>query len=158
MIKKAVNRIQSILKKLINRETILYLFFGVMTTVVNYGVFWLFLRILGKDQSLISNTIAFVFAVAFAYITNKLFVFEEHSWKASVLKKEIVAFLSTRIFTFLFEQAGLFVFGSLLHFENRSIVGINGIFLVKAVLSVVVVVANYFFSKKLIFIGSKNSE
>ena len=65
---------KKLLQKLINRETLTYLIFGVLTTLVNYVVFWLFDRLLTEHWVLVTNAIAFVAAVAFAYVTNKLFV------------------------------------------------------------------------------------
>lgn len=139
------------IKKYLNKETITYLIFGVLTTVINYAVFWIFLKIFGEKTSLIANAVAFVFAVVFAYVTNKLFVFESKSWELSVLKKELPSFLSARILSFLFEQAGLFVFSNLLHFDEKEIFNINGIMIVKVVLSFIVVAINYLLSKFIIF-------
>ena len=63
------------MKKIINRETILYLVFGVLTTLVNYAVFWVGIRLFTDKYTLLINAVAFVVAAAFAYVTNKLFVF-----------------------------------------------------------------------------------
>ena len=79
------------LKKLLNRETILYIIFGVATTAVNYVVFHLLYNVLWRqNHSLAANAAAFVAAVIFAYVVNKLFVFESRSWDAATLKREIV--------------------------------------------------------------------
>ena len=61
------------------KELITYVIFGVLTTLVNFFAFWLFTKILGEELYLINNAIAWVMGVIFAYITNKLFVFESKS-------------------------------------------------------------------------------
>mgnify|MGYP002513124239 FL=1 len=58
------------------KELITYVIFGVLTTVVNFFAFWLFTKIFGEAFYLVNNAIAWVVGVVFAYITNKLFVFE----------------------------------------------------------------------------------
>ena len=83
-------KLMDIIRKVISKEVISYLFFGVMTTVVNFVIFGL---CEGRMNVLIVNAIAWVGAVIFAFITNKLFVFESKSWKGSVLKVEIPFFM-----------------------------------------------------------------
>lgn len=155
---------KNLIKKLINKETITYLVFGVLTTVVNLVVFkvfdMLFTAVTETDLTLLTNFIAWVFAVVFAYVTNKLWVFESKSWKFDVLKKEIPAFAGARVFSLGIEELGLLIFISWLHFDrfNLDIFGlfsIGGKMIVKIVLGVVVVVINYIFSKLIIF---KNKE
>ena len=147
---------RNILKKTINRETVTYLIFGLLTTVINYAVFWLFLKILGGAAALIANVVAFVFATSFAYVTNKLFVFQSCSWKGAVIRKEILSFLSARVLSFLFEEAGLFVCANLLKLGRYTVWGIDGIMLSKIILSLVVVAINYVLSKFLIFKDQEN--
>lgn len=145
------------LKKLVNRETVLYLIFGVATTIVNYIVFWLTYDLaFGKDQSLLANTIAFVAAVVFAFVVNKMYVFESRSWAMDVLKKEVPGFLASRIGSFLIEEAGLFVCEKILRLNGvilLSMAGIelDGITVAKLGLSVIVVLLNYVFCKLFVF-------
>ena len=117
--------------KLIKSETGLYLFYGVLTTVVNYVSFWLALQLLGYDYILMVNTISFFCAVIFAYVTNKIFVFKSKSWEMGVLKVEIPSFLSSRLLSYLFEQAGLYISADILHLERYSILGVDGILVSK---------------------------
>ena len=65
---------KTLIKKFVNKETIVYLIFGILTTAVNYFVFWIF-NSMFKVPVLIANVIAFIVAVIFAFITNKIFVF-----------------------------------------------------------------------------------
>ena len=98
------------LKKLLNRESILYIIFGVATTTVNYVVFHLLYNVLWhQNHSLTANTAAFVAAVIFAFVVNKLFVFESKSWSAETLRREIPSFLAARIGSFGIEETGLFL-------------------------------------------------
>ncbi|MBQ7936075.1 MAG: GtrA family protein [Clostridia bacterium] len=139
------------MKKFINKETLLYLIFGVMTTIINYSVFFLCYN-LQNIPSTIANIIAFVAAVIFAYLVNKIFVFESKSWKPAVLMPEILQFLGTRIFSFLLEEAGLFISDNLLKLGRYKLFTygtfvLDGVTFVKIVLSIAVVIINYLFCK-----------
>ena len=130
------------------KEIIMYLIFGVGTTVVNWGIYTVIVM-LGKEVNLtIANIIAWVGAVAFAYITNKLWVFESKSWSLEVVWKELGMFLGARIFSGIFE-IGLFPVLVWLGM-NQAIFGVEGM-LAKVVISVLVIVLNYIFSKLLVF-------
>lgn len=159
-----MEKIKKILKKLINKETVTYLIFGVLTTVVNFGVFKLVDMTLEKaftaDLTLLTNFIAWIVSVVFAYVTNKLFVFESKSWKANVIAKEIPSFIGARVFSLGVEELGLFVFITWLGFDSFVLeilpgFALGGKMLVKIALAVIVVVMNYVFSKFIIF---KNKE
>ena len=145
------------MKKFLNRETILYLIFGVATTVVNYIVFWLIYDVMcGKDHSLLANGVAFVAAVLFAFVVNKMYVFESRSWAPEVLKREIPSFLASRVGSFLIEEAGLFFCEYVLKLNGvilLEIAGIqvDGITAAKLALSVIVVILNYIFCKWFVF-------
>ena len=71
------------------KELILYVFFGAMTTLVNFATFKFFNVVLSEERYLISNVIAWFVSVVFAYITNKLFVFESKTWETKKICKEI---------------------------------------------------------------------
>ena len=108
------------IKNLFNKykEIISYLFFGVMTTLVNFVSFWAFNKILGESLYLISNVIAWVISVVFAYVTNKLWVFESKSWKFRVLLKEVPEFFAARVFSLCVEESGLWLFVDKLGFDK----------------------------------------
>ena len=152
-----------------NVETVTYVFFGVCTTVVNLLAFKIFNIILGEGLYLVSNIIAWIIAVVFAYITNKLWVFQSKSFASDVLKREIPAFFGARIFSFFLEEGGLWLFVECLGFDRYSLgftwikdaqtsgqLAIGGKMLSKLIIAVVVIILNYFFSKVLIF--RKNKE
>ena len=69
-------------------EVLIYLVFGVLTTVVNYVIYLPVYNILGLSAAL-SNAIAWVGAVAFAYLTNKPFVFKSHDWSMKTVVPEL---------------------------------------------------------------------
>ena len=145
------------LKKLLNRETILYIIFGVATTAVNYIVFHLLYNVLwDQSRSLIANAVAFVAAVIFAFVVNKLFVFESKSWSAATLKREIPSFLAARIGSFGIEEAGLFLAEKVLKLGGIVAITVAGVALdwitvIKVLLAFVVVALNYVFCKLFIF-------
>ncbi len=142
------------------KELITYVVFGVLTTLVNFFAFWLFTKIFGEALYLVNNAIAWVVGVVFAYITNKLFVFESKSWDLKVITKEITGFLGARIFSFLVEEGGMLLFISVLGFGEKTLtilgITITGQFIVKILLAVIVVVLNYVFSKFFVFKSSEN--
>ena len=144
-------------KKLLNRETLLYLVFGVATTVVNYIVFFFFYEGIfdGRNGSA-ANAVAFVAAVVFAFIVNKMYVFESKSWAMEALRREVPPFLAARVGSFLIEEAGMILCESVLLLGDVVVFEImdmrfTGIAVAKIILSVVVVVLNYVFCKFFIF-------
>ena len=145
------------LKKLLNRETILYIVFGVATTVVNYIVFHLLYNVLWhQNHSLAANAAAFVAAVIFAFVVNKCFVFESRSWNAATLKREIPSFLGARIGSFGIEEAGLFLAEKVFRLGGVIAITLGGtafdwITVVKIALAFVVVALNYVFCKLFVF-------
>ncbi len=148
-----MNKIASLFKKY--SEVISYLFFGVLTTLVNFVVFWACGLLLSEELYLVSNAIAWIAAVIFAYITNKLFVFQSKSWALKVIISEIPEFLGARVFSFLIEEAGLWLLVDILSMGKISFsllgIGVSGQMIAKIILAVIVVILNYFFSKFIIF-------
>lgn len=132
--------ITKLIRKFLNRETISYLVFGVLTTVVNYASYEL-CKWLGIHYTA-STIIAWILAVAFAYITNKLYVFESKSFEKAVLIREITSFVGCRLFS------GLCDLGFMV--AAVELIGMNDS-IAKLVSNVFVVVINYIFSKLFIF-------
>ena len=118
-----------------------YLFFGVLTTVVNYIIYLPCYNILGLSAT-VSNMISWVVAVAFAYLTNKPFVFKSNDWSAKVVIPELVKFVGCRVGSGILETAIIFVTVDCLHWNGN---------IIKLVTSVLVVVLNYVASKLLVF-------
>lgn len=123
------------------KSIIIYLVFGVLTTAVNYIVFLPCYHLLGMSAT-VSNAIAWVFAVIFAYLTNKPFVFESKDWSAKTVLPEFAKFVGTRVASGVGETLVLMVAVDMLQ-GNANIW--------KLVTSVLVVVVNYIGSKLLVF-------
>ena len=122
-------------------DVITYLIFGVLTTAVNYLVYLPCYNLWGFIASQ-SNLISWVVAVAFAFLTNKPFVFRSHNWSPKVVLPELISFVGTRI-----GSGGL---ETLIIFLAVDLAGMNGN-LWKLITSVLVVVLNYIGSKLLVF-------
>ena len=123
------------------RDIIVYLVFGVLTTVVNYIIYLPCYNGLGLSGS-VSNAIAWVGAVAFAYLTNKPFVFRSLDWSAKTVIPELTKFVGCRVGSGVLETAIIFL--------TVDLLGWNGN-VMKLLTSVLVVVLNYIGSKLLVF-------
>lgn len=135
-------------KRGIMREGVAYLIFGVLTTAVDY-VISNSLYYFAHMDSVPAQTVAWVAAVLFAFVTNKWWVFESHTLVLKEVWREFTAFVLCRVATFLFNLAALFIMVDILKME---------FFICKLLISVVVVILNYVFSKILIFTGKKNGK
>lgn len=122
-------------------EVLAYLIFGVLTTVVNYLVYLPVYNFLGLSAAL-SNAIAWVVAVAFAYLTNKPFVFKSHDWTAKTVLPELTKFVGCRVASGAAETLVLLVAVDILHWNGN---------VWKLITSVLVVVMNYIASKIVVF-------
>lgn len=143
---------------LFNRETLLYLFFGILTTIVSFGSFVLFKYLLGDHLYLLANIFSFILAVVFAFITNKLFVFSNKCWTLGNIIREFISFIAVRILSFLcIEELGLWIASELLHAETLRLFSWDGILLAKLLLTFLVVIVNYVFSKFFIFVNKESS-
>ena len=131
------------LKNLIHRyyDVLVYLVFGVLTTLVDWLVYlpcYNFLLL----SSAVSNVLAWAAAVAFAYVTNKPFVFHSHDWSARTVIPELTKFIGTRLGSGGLETLVLLVFVDLLQGNGNAW---------KLLTSVLVVALNYIGSKLLVF-------
>ena len=122
----------------LTRELFLYIVFGVLTTIVNIVAYLFFARLLGIHY-IISNIVAWVLSVLFAYVTNRIWVFES---KNSNIIKEMSLFFSGRIFSGIVDTGLMYVF-----IDFLSI----GDFISKIVIQIIVVILNYLVSKLIVF-------
>lgn len=129
----------SLLKKY--RELIAYGVVGVMTTVINMVVFWLFNTPLAVHYT-VANIIAWVLAVVFAFFANKIFVFENHGWSGTVVLHEATTFFLSRIASLLVDMAGMALMIDVLHCEEM---------LSKLVVNILVILINYVLGKFWVF-------
>lgn len=124
------------------KEVIMYLIFGGLTTVVSLGTYYCLRFVLPSLHYQIANTISWVFAVAFAYITNRLFVFDAKSHTGKGILREIISFVGGRVFSLLAEMAVMYIFVDLLSLNDK---------IMKIVAQVIVVILNYIISKLFVF-------
>ena len=128
------------------KELIMYLIFGVLTTLVSLVSYYLLTVFLLRPnvpfELQCANIISWVISVLFAYITNKKYVFE--SKKNSF--KEFINFVFARIITLVMDMLIMGIGVSLMNFSDK---------IIKIISQVIVIVANYLFSK--IFVFKKNT-
>ncbi len=122
-------------------DIVSYLFFGVCTTIVNYLIYIPCYNFLGMSAT-VSNMIAWVVAVAFAFLTNKPFAFKSHDWSAKTVVPELTKFVGCRIGSGAAETLILFLAVDLMGWDGN---------IWKLVTQVMVVVLNYVGSKLLVF-------
>lgn len=139
-----MEKIKKIAKRIVTKEVILYVIFGILTTVVNLGLFYLFYALWQWDKNL-SNLLAIVIAVLFAYVTNKSLVFHSQAKTIKEKSKEFVKFITGRVFTMLVE-----FLGGLFLFETRIPEMMS-----KAFLTIIVIILNFFISKFFAFRSKK---
>lgn len=136
MMKKLLEKYKSIIR---------YAFFGVMTTIVNVAVYSLFYEVLSIGN-ILSTVVSWGLAVAFAFVTNKLFVFESRSWKVKTALKEVTNFILCRVGTGLVEVIMMYVFVDILSYNGT---------IMKLLTNIIVIILNYVASKLIIFQRSK---
>lgn len=133
------NFIIELMKK--HKSFIAYGVFGVFTTVVNIATYNYCYNSLGMNNTL-SNVMAWILAVTFAYLTNKVWVFGSRSWRLEVLKKEITAFASCRLATGVLDLMIMYICVDIMDWHAM---------LMKILSNILVIILNYIFSKLVIF-------
>ena len=127
------------------RDVLSYLFFGVLTTVVNYLIYLPCYNLLGWSAG-VSNVLAWIVAVAFAFSTNKPFVFKSRDWSMDVVWPELIKFVGCRIGSGVLETATLFICVDWLDWNGN---------IWKLITAVLVIILNYIGSKFLVFKNKK---
>ncbi len=130
------------------KELISYVLWGAATTAVNYAVYFPCTKLLRLDH-ILSNVIAWIVAVLFAFVVNKAFVFASKSWKRDTVLGELWKFVSARILSGVLETLILFIFVNLLRFDDG---------IVKILAGIAVVLLNYAVSKMFVFKKQQNTE
>lgn len=125
------------------RDIISYLFWGVVTTVVNVVVYFLCYDV-ARFLNILSTIIAWIVAVAVAFVTNKVFVFESKSWHLAVVLREMIDFTICRLGTGVVELVMMYALVDILKFNGT---------VMKVITNVVVILLNYIASKFVIFKG-----
>lgn len=123
------------------KKIFLYLFFGVLTTLLNIFLYWFCARIF-EVPVVPSTIIAWVIAVLFAYHTNGKYVFESHPETFSAKLDEALNFFMCRLATGFIDVVIMYVFADLIGFDDVY---------VKTVSNIIVIILNYAASKILVF-------
>lgn len=130
--------IKSLLKKY--KEVIMYLIFGVLTTLVNIVSFYVMDKL--NVPLYVNNTIAWILSVSFAFVTNKLFVFESKSMNMKVVVKEGLSFFGFRLLSYFVDMLCIFILVDVFNI---------GKMISKVIGNIIVIIINYIFSKLFIF-------
>ena len=136
----SMDKIMELYKKY--KDIIMYIIFGALTTLVNFCSFFILtkLHLFGAElDTVVNTTIAWFLSVAFAYVTNRKYVFES---KSKSIFKEISSFFGSRVLTLILEMVIMYIFVTALNFN---------VYLFTIISQVLVIVLNYVFSKLFVF-------
>lgn len=123
------------------KEQILYIVFGVLTTAINIISFFLFTRLFGIGL-IASNIGAWIASVIFAFVTNKIYVFDSRDYSLKVVTKELVDFTISRGATGALDMGLMYLFVSVIHMEDM---------VSKIIINIIVIILNYVLSKLYVF-------
>lgn len=129
------------------KEIFDYLFFGGLVTIINFISYYIPANIIGVDK-IVSNLIAFIISVIFAYVVNKEYVFETKWEGIQNVFKEFSSFVISRIGTGLLCDILIFAF-------MINILNINDV-ISKIFTQILVVILNYIIGKWFVFKQKKN--
>ncbi len=136
-----MDKLKKLWRFLTTPEMILYIVFGVCTTIINILVCGLCYDVLHWNV-LVANTIAWIFAVIFAFITNKLYVFKSKSFEKKLFWREFVTFMVARLLSLGIDSLGMWLL--------VEVYGGN-VWIAKVLMNVIVIIINYVLSKLVIF-------
>lgn len=123
------------------KRFIYYVVFGVLTTLINIGVYALAYKTMQLDN-VPSNIIAWIVAILFAFVVDKLYVFEARNMELKNVLYELVKFIGARLTTGLFDLAIMFVGVDVLH---------GPAIIIKVAANIMVIILNYVLSKLVVF-------
>lgn len=124
-----------------HKEVLLYLLFGGLAFVVSIATYAFFNVTVGINE-LVANILSWIITVAFAFLTNRVWVFNAPTKNAAEFIQQMISFFGGRVITLVIEEVILLVFITLLKFASMP---------VKVVAQIVVIVLNYVISKVLVF-------
>lgn len=136
---------EKIIKKFLNKEVIMYIIFGIATTLVNLIISFVLEGIVHIDGA-IASAIGIIISILFAYFTNRRWVFKSEAKTTSEKGKEFIKFILGRAITMIIEQGGVIIFYSFMKLPFMP---------VKLSLTIIVIILNFFFSKFFAFAKRK---
>ncbi|MDD4387373.1 MAG: GtrA family protein [Clostridia bacterium] len=134
-----INLVKRLIKKY--KAVVLYLIFGVLTTILNIVTYWLLSNVL-NIYYMVSNIVAWCLAIAVAYLTNRVYVFNSDKIDKKGILKEIAVFISVRLSSLAVDVIIMYIGVSLLQINDM---------IIKIFANFVVIVINYIMSKKIVF-------
>ena len=132
-----MNKFINLIQKVLTKEVILYVFFGVLTTLVNFVSFYVLSSLLNLEENL-SNVLSIIIAIIFAYFTNRKWVFNSTADTFNKKFSEFYKFILGRLFSLVVETVGFFLL--------FNILGIDKL-ISKLFISVIIIILNFFISK-----------
>ena len=132
-----MEKIKSLIKKICTKEVILYVIFGIITTIINIVTFKILNTVFHVEENL-SNNIAIILAVLTAYFTNRKFVFNSTAVGFKARFVEFAKFIGSRAITMLVESSGFYLMFNVLGIDKD---------ISKIAITIIVIILNYFFSK-----------
>ena len=142
-----MEQLKKLFKKLFSREVILYGILGVLTTIVNLGVSYLFEGVFHINGA-IASAVGIICAVLFAYFTNRKLVFNSTAEGFNEKLKEFGKFMVGRAFTMVVEEGGVIIFYNIMKLPFQP---------VKLAFTVIVIILNFFISKFFVFFFDKQA-
>lgn len=130
-----------------HKEMLLYLFFGGLSFIVSIGTYALF-NVMFSINELIANILSWVITVMFAFLTNRVWVFNSPTKSTNEFIRQLFAFYGGRIVTLIIEEMILFIFITWLNFSSM---------IVKIIAQIIVIILNYIISKLVIFKKERNN-
>mgnify|MGYP006370182225 FL=1 len=127
------------------KEQILYIVFGVLTTAINIIAFFACSRLINLGL-IPSNIIAWILSVLFAFITNKIYVFNSKNYSFSIVLRELIDFVISRGATGILDLGLMYLFVSVIGIEDM---------ISKIVINIIVIILNYILSKLYVFKNKK---
>ena len=127
------------------KEQILYIVFGVLTTAINIIAFFACSRLINLGL-IPSNIIAWILSVLFAFVTNKIYVFNSKNYNFSVVLRELIDFVISRGATGILDLGLMYLFVSVIGIEDM---------ISKIVINIIVIILNYVLSKLYVFKNKK---
>lgn len=140
-----MEKLKKLWRFLTTPEMISYLVFGVLTTVINVVTYGLLRPLLHWNEYwnvLVANALAWVLAVAFAFLTNKLFVFRSKSFEGRVFRRELASFVGARVLSLGVDELGMVLLVNVLLCND---------WVAKIIMNIIVVIINYVLSKRFVF-------
>lgn len=131
-----------------NKDKLLYLFFGALTTLVNLVVFYVLTEHPWQIDVTAGNVISVIAAILFAYVTNKIWVFCSKTNGAGELLSEFCRFVGGRLSTMVIEVGGVYLIFNVMGYPKMG---------AKLLTQVIVIIGNYFISKFLVFRGEQKN-